>query len=94
MDNVDLAGLAGVVISLAFSYVPGLSGWFDQQAPTTKRLVVVGVLALCAGGVYAGACWGLLSWPACGSAGMVEIVKLFIAAAIANQATFLLSPKA
>jgi hypothetical protein len=28
MDAEIIAGLAGVVLALAFAYVPGLSGWF------------------------------------------------------------------
>lgn len=40
MTSDELAAVAGVVLSLAFSYVPGLSGWFDGLRGEYKRLIM------------------------------------------------------
>ena len=42
MDDTQLSLFAGALLSLAFSYVPGLNTWFDGQEPTTKRLIMAG----------------------------------------------------
>ena len=39
-----LAAVAGVVLSLAFSYVPGLRDWYEALAGEFKRLIMAGVL--------------------------------------------------
>lgn len=90
MTPQGLSAIAGVLLSLAFSYVPGLSDWFDKQAPTHKRLIMLGLLLVTTAGVLAYQC---RSDGACYSAGLEPAVMAFVAAAVANQTTFMLSPK-
>lgn len=89
-----LAALAGGVLSALFSYVPGLSHWFDALDGTYKRLIMLALLALVSVGVVAGSCWGLFDGIPCSKAGVLEFVKVFIAAAVANQAAYSFAPKA
>ncbi len=39
MTVEQLGAIAGVILSLLFSYVPGLSDWFSALPATTKRLI-------------------------------------------------------
>lgn len=72
MSSDKLSALAGVVLSLAFSYIPGLKTWFGGLSSTGKRLVMLAVL--------------------CEQRGAMEIAWAFVAALVANQATYQLSP--
>ena len=90
--------LAGVVLSLAFAYIPGLEAWYAALSSIGKRLVMLGLLALTAIGYVMIGCAPFGSQfgvPAevCSQAGVVAVVQAFIQALIANQATFLISPK-
>jgi hypothetical protein len=90
-----LTEIAGVVLSLAFSYLPGLKERFEKLDPNSKRLVMLGLLVAACVVVMLLACgnvWNGLGL-VCTQAGVVELVELLIRAAIANQAAYLLSPK-
>jgi hypothetical protein len=93
MTAENLSMYAGVLLSLVFAYVPGVSPWYKALASDIKRLVMLAVLAITAGAIFGLACAGYWSGIVCDQSGAVELVKLFIAALIANQATFLVSPK-
>ena len=88
-----LSSIAGIVLSLLFSYVPQVKNWYDPQPPTTKRLVMLALLLAVAGGSYAGSCAGCWSGVTCDQAGALGLVRVFVAALIANQSTYLISPK-
>ena len=53
-----LSAAAGVLLSLAFSYLPGLNGWFASLEGTHKRLVMLAALVLVAAGAFALSCAG------------------------------------
>jgi hypothetical protein len=93
MTPEQLALLAGVILSLAFSYVPGLSTWFDGLAPDRKRLVMLAALFVVAAGSFVLSCAGYADYFACTTAGAYDAVGVFILAMIANQGTYLLTPK-
>ena len=93
MDEKMLAMYAGVVLSLLFSYVPGLSDWYAKLSGTYKRLVMLGLLFVVAAGAFGLSCAGVLATVACTQSGLMGIVEAFIAAAIANQAAFTLTPQ-
>ena len=46
MSPETLASLAAILLSLAFSYVPGLSSHYDTLDGTRKRLVMLAGLVL------------------------------------------------
>lgn len=95
-----ISSVAGIVLSLLFSYLPGLSAWYGGLVGDKKRLIMLGMLALVAGGMYALDCGGLLVKITPDVAGMcsaadgwVDVLRAFVAAMIANQASFALSPQ-
>lgn len=88
-----IVAFLGVVISIAASYVPGFNDWFNGLAATTKRLFMLGAGLLVIGGAFGLSCAGLMSYFVCSWAGALDAVKLFFAYVIANQATYLISPK-
>lgn len=92
MNSELLGAIAGVVISLAFSYVPGLKFWFGELEGDYKRLVMLGALAIVALGAFGLACLGQYSGVACTQAGAWDLIYIFIAAAIANQSAYMLTP--
>jgi len=100
MTSDLLSSVSGVVLSLLFSYLPGLSAWYGELSGDKKRLVMLSMLALVAGGMYALDCSGLLVKIAPDMAGMcstadgwVQVVRAFVLAMIANQSAFALSPQ-
>lgn len=92
-----LSGAAGVVLSLALSYFPGLKQKWEQIAGDYKRLVMLALSALVALASYGLACSALsaeLGIPVtCDQAGAVGLFRAFLAAAIANQAAYSLTPR-
>ena len=58
MSSEVLSATAGVLLSLAFSYVPGLSGWFASLEGTHKRLVMLAALVIVSAGAFALSCAG------------------------------------
>jgi hypothetical protein len=88
-----LASIAGIVLTLAFSYIPGLNAAFDKLAPTTKRLTMAVLLLVVAGAVFGLSCGNVIASVTCDRAGLIGLVNVFIAALIANQAAYALSPK-
>ncbi len=92
MTSDSLALISGAVLSLIFSYVPGLSAKWEALDNVTKRLVMLLMLALVAGGVFGLACSG---WGAdfgvkiaCDKEGLVGLVQAFLMAVIANQGAY------
>lgn len=93
MNATELSAIAGVVLSLAFSYIPGLSGWFDAKEPTAKRLIMAGVLAAATFAIFVLSCASVLTLATCDQPGAIGLVTAFIAALVANQATYSISPR-
>ena len=88
-----LASVSGVVLSLAFSYVPGLNKKFDALQSDYKRLVMLGVLLLTAAGALGLSCIGRFDAVSCDVDGVWQMVEVFIYAAVANQSAYALTPK-
>jgi len=90
-----LASIIAIALSLLFSYIPGFATWFDPKSPNIKRLVMLALLLLTAVVSFALACANLAPELAiaCDTAGAWGLFKIFVAAVIANQAAYLISPK-
>ena len=88
-----LVSIAGIILSLAFSYVPGLDVKFAALEGVHKRLVMLGLIFLTAAGAFGLSCAGLVDVATCDQAGVWGLVQLFIFAAIANQSAYMLSPE-
>ena len=93
MTDATLASLAGVVLSLAFSYIPGLREKYAEQSSETKRLIMLAALFVVAAGMFGLSCAGWNDSVTCDVPGVKLLVGLFISAAVANQAAYMLTPK-
>jgi hypothetical protein len=96
MDAQTLALLAGVILSLLFSYIPGLNVWFAALDGSIKRLVMLALLFVVGVGVVGIACAGFGGdigvAVSCDRAGFVGVLKAFVLALIANQAAYAATP--
>ena len=89
-----LVGVAGVVLSLLFSYIPGLRVWYAALKSEFKQLLMLGLLIVVSGAIFALGCYDILSTGiACDKYGAISLVWMFIAALVANQATYAISPQ-
>lgn len=89
-----IAGLAGVVLSLIFSYIPKLNEKFAALGPEVKRLIMLGLLLVVSAGIYGGTCGGIIqSGISCDKSGLLHLVWMFVTATIANQSTYNISPQ-
>jgi hypothetical protein len=88
-----LALVAGAVLSLLFSYVPGLNTWFAGIGSIYQRLLMLAMLAVVTGGVIGLSCASLITAVACTKEGIWGAVQIFILAMIANQSAYAISPQ-
>lgn len=97
MTAGELSLIAGALLSLIFSYVPGLNSAFAGLATEIKRLIMLGLLVLVAGAVYGLACLGYAEGfgilVVCDQAGALALVQALVLAIIANQSVFSITPK-
>jgi len=93
MSAEQVSLIAGVILSLAFSYVPKLKDWFDKQEPDNKRLINLGVLFVVVLGVFGLSCINKYDYLTCDVNGLWDGLELLIKAAIANQAAYSLTPR-
>jgi hypothetical protein len=94
MNAETLSSVAGMLLSLGMSYIPGLSGWYAKLGPEAKRLTMAGLLVLAAGVSALWACTGgarVLSHCVV-STDLRTYGQAIIAALVANQAMFMLTP--
>ncbi len=91
-----LSGVAGLLASLAASYIPGLREWFGKLEGTQKRLVMALVLLAVAAGATAAACTGTVNM-GCRRDNLQDwilgIVQAFLAALVANQSAYTLTAR-
>lgn len=93
MSSELLVSIAGVVLSLLFSYVPGVSDWFEELERKYKQSLMGVLLILVAGAVFGLSCAGLVDYVVCDQAGALGLVGLLIEALIANQGMYLITRK-
>ncbi len=88
-----LAGLAGGLLSLAFSYVPGLSDWFAPLDSTRKSGIMALMILAVAGGAYGLSCAGVIASLPCTQDGLVRLAQIVFVTLTANQGVYKLSPQ-
>ena len=93
MTPESLALLSGVILSLAFSYIPGLRTWYEVLDSDRKRLVMLAALFVGAAGSFGLSCAGYADYFVCTTAGADDAITVFVLAMVANQATYLVTPK-
>jgi hypothetical protein len=99
MDINLLALIAGGLLSLCFSYIPGLQPWFSALTAEAKSAIMAGLLLLVSAVIFALQCGGLLEallpglGVTCNQSGVLLLVRIFIMALVANQGVYKLSPQ-
>jgi hypothetical protein len=91
MTVQELGQIAGVILSLAVAYIPGIRERFDALDGPGKARVMAALLLVAAVGVFGYGCVNTLV--PCTVAGAKELFGVLVAALVANQATFLLFVK-
>ena len=94
MDAVQLSAIAGLILSLAFSYIPGLNTWFGALVAQQKQLIMGGLLIVIAAVIFGLGCAGLAPSGVtveCTTAGAYGFIQIVIAALVANQSTYLIT---
>jgi galactitol-specific phosphotransferase system IIC component len=96
MTATQLSTISAIVLSLVFSYIPGIKEAWDQQNGIQKRIYMLLCLVIVTGASFGLACLPMFANLVniqCTQAGAVALFTAFIQAMIANQATFLISPQ-
>ena len=98
MTADTISGAAAVLWAVIFAYLPKLNTKFAVLDETYKRLIMLGILAITAGGAYGLACAGWLTalfstTLTCDQAGLQTVIRAFILAVIANQGTYMILPR-
>ena len=98
MTSETLILISSALLSLLFSYIPGLNVKFAELPDQTKKLVMAGMLLIVTGGIFGLACLGVLQdlfnvSITCERESAITLIRGFIFAVMANQGTFKLSPQ-
>lgn len=91
MDATALGAISGVVLSLVFSYIPGLKEWFAKLPANYKQAVMGGLLVVIAGVIVGLSCANLVIYITCNKEGILGFVNVLIAALVANQSMYLIT---
>jgi hypothetical protein len=89
-----IVGIAGVLLSLAFSYIPYLRVKYASLSGEVKRLIMLGLLVLVSVVVFMLQCYGILaSNLACDKQGAITLVRYLIIAIVSNQSAYMITPQ-
>ncbi len=93
MTGEQLSAIAGVLLSLIFSYIPQLRQRFNALDGDHKRLVMAASLVVTATAIFALSCLSVVDTVSCDRKGAFGLISNIIAALVANQAAYMVTPK-
>ena len=93
MNAEFVSGIAGVVLSLVFSYVPTVRGWYEGLESQGKSLIMLGLLVVVSGSIFGLSCANVLNYLTCDQAGALQLGQIFLNALVANQGVYLVTRK-
>jgi hypothetical protein len=93
MTSEILSGWAGVVLSLVFTYLPGVKVRFGGMGERGKIAATLASLLLVSVGVFLLSCGDVKVLVACTKEGALQLFTLFFYAAAGSQFAFVLTPK-
>lgn len=93
MTAEQLSSIAGIVLSLIFTYVPGVREWWEPLAGSVKQMIMGLMLILVAIGAFALSCANVIAGAVCDRDGAIGLLWTLIAALVANQSTYLITRK-
>lgn len=85
-----VAAVAGIVLSLAMTYIPGLRTWYGALLSQTKSLIMLGLMVLCSVVIVLLAQYGII--PTTHPLTWVDCAVVVVSWLISNQATYTLAP--
>ena len=91
LDELAVAAMAGTLLSLGFSFIPGLRQAYDALSDQMKALVMLVLNIVVIVGAFGLSCWGPYSYFECTAVGAwvaVELAALVAVSLVANQAAF------
>lgn len=91
MTPEQLGAYAGIVLSLAMFYIPGLSDWYNGLTPQKQAGIMALLLLAVAAGIFGLSCANWYNAVSCDVEGVKQLVNVFLAALIANQSTYLIA---
>ena len=93
MDAELLASVAGIILSLVFSYIPGVSDRFETLEAKYKQAIMGGLLIVVAAAIFGLSCGGVIDTAACTQEGAKAAFMVLVNALVANQGVYLLTRK-
>jgi len=93
MTAQGLVAIASVVLSVLFTYVPGMNAWYAALDKTYKQLIMMGLLVLTTGFIMLSSCMEWWTWATCDKKGALDILATLALAVAANQGTHELTPE-
>ena len=94
-DAQVLMAIAGVVLSVAFTYIPKLNTSYAALCKEVKQLIMLGILVVSAGAIALLDNFGFVDAgiDLSTNQGIWAFVMVIITAVVANQGTHLIAPK-
>jgi len=95
LTQESLAVVAGGVLSVIFSFVPGLNVWFAAKPENLKRILMAFYLAVLVGALFGGMCLGIfyITGAVCDQITAIQFIYLWMLAAVSNQSIYSLTPR-
>ncbi len=94
MDAELLGGLAGIILSLAFAYIPGIRNRYDPLPNATKQAIMGALIVVAALGTFGASCAGIVDVGlTCDKAGAIGLLGVMFSTLIGNQAMFPLTKR-
>lgn len=95
MTPETLAAFVGIILSLAFSYIPGLRAWFDLRTGDEKRMIMGGVIVAASLILFGVACAGFAAdfglMLACTRPDAVRLLSITVMMLVGNQSAYTIS---
>lgn len=88
MEQKTISAIAGVLLSLALAYVPGLRVWFENLSGTQKRAVLLASMIIVVASVALLSCYNIIMIIPCTKPSLDSLLQSFIWAIVANQTTY------
>lgn len=92
MTAEQIAGAAGIILSLGFSFIPKLNTWYAGQTDQIKQAIMGGLMLIVGIVSYGLACLG---WAegfgidvTCDQGGAIRLITALVSAFIANFVTY------
>jgi hypothetical protein len=86
-----LSSISGIVLSLIFSYIPGVKRWFDTLESEQKQLFMGLLLILVSSVIFLLSCYEVLDYVTCDKTGLLGLLNNLIYALVANQSIYQLT---